>query len=75
MRLNAIKLSRANTSVILLVGTRKAESSHRAKHMNKRILSERGLNQHPEVQNTLVLQTIADYFHWHKENVFKSLGT
>ena len=57
-------------SIILLIGTRKAESSHRAKRMNKQILSERGLNPHSEIKNTLVLQPIAD---WTTDQVWEYL--
>jgi len=64
------KIAETSGSVILLLGTRKAESSNRSKSMSKRKLSERGLNQHNEIPNTLVLSPISE---WTTDQVWEYL--
>ncbi len=57
-------------SVILLLGTRRAESSDRAKRMEGRARTELGLNPHHEIPNALVASPIE---HWSTEDVWDYL--
>lgn len=57
-------------SVILLLGTRRAESSDRAKRMDGRARTELGLNPHHEIPNALVASPIE---HWSTEDVWDFL--
>lgn len=57
-------------SVILLLGSRRAESSHRGQRMEGRLTSSRGLNPHREIANALVLAPIA---HWTNDQVWEYL--
>ncbi len=57
-------------SVILLLGTRRAESSDRAKRMDARARTELGLNPHHEIPNALVASPIE---HWSTEDVWDFL--
>jgi DNA sulfur modification protein DndC len=59
-------------SVILLIGTRKAESSNRSRQIANRKYNSRGLNQHTEIPNALVLQPIAQ---WSTDEVWEYLFT
>jgi len=59
-------------SVILLIGTRKAESSNRSRQIENRQYNSRGLNQHTEIPNALVLQPIV---HWTTDEVWEYLFT
>lgn len=59
-------------SVILLIGTRKAESSNRSRQIENRQYNSRGLNQHTEIPNALVLQPI---MHWTTDEVWEYLFT
>ncbi|HBA67561.1 MAG TPA: DNA phosphorothioation system sulfurtransferase DndC [Methylococcaceae bacterium] len=59
-------------SVILLIGTRKAESSNRSRQIDNRKYNSRGLNQHTEIANALVLQPIVD---WSTDDVWEYLFT
>jgi DNA sulfur modification protein DndC len=59
-------------SVILLIGTRKAESSNRSRQIEGRAYNSRGLNQHTEIPNALVLQPIVD---WTTDDVWEYLFT
>ncbi len=57
-------------SVILLLGTRKSESSNRSRQMDKREYSQRGLNPHHDIPNALALQPIK---HWTTDQVWEYL--
>lgn len=59
-------------SVVLLLGTRSAESSSRAQRMEARERNERGLNPHHEIPNALVYAPIAD---WSNDEVWEYLLT
>jgi DNA sulfur modification protein DndC len=59
-------------SVILLLGTRRAESSDRSKRMEARARTELGLNPHHEIPNALVASPIE---HWATEDVWDFLMT
>jgi DNA sulfur modification protein DndC len=57
-------------SVILLLGTRIAESSERGQRMEARQQNERGLNPHHEIPNALVMTPIA---RWSNDQVWDYL--
>lgn len=59
-------------SVILLLGTRIAESSNRSRRMKSIEKNRRGLNPHHEIPNALVLSPIA---HWSTDEVWEYLFT
>lgn len=59
-------------SVILLLGTRMAESANRAHHMQSREYSSRGLNPHHDIPNALVLPPISQ---WTTDQVWDYLFT
>ena len=59
-------------SVILLLGSRKAESSNRSRSIEKRKYNNRGLNPHHEIPNALVMQPVVD---WSTEDVWEYLFT
>jgi DNA sulfur modification protein DndC len=59
-------------SVILLMGTRKSESSSRSRRIENRSYTSRGLNQHHEIPNALVFQPIVD---WTTDDVWEYLFT
>lgn len=48
-------------SVILLLGSRKAESSNRARAMGERVTNVRNLNPHHEIPNAYVLAPISEW--------------
>lgn len=58
-------------SVLLLLGSRRAESTHRGRRMDAREKSSRGLNPHHEIPNALVLAPIA---HWTNDQVWECLS-
>lgn len=57
-------------SVVLLLGTRIAESSNRSRQMKGRDYSASGMNPHHEIPNALVMQPIAN---WATEEVWEYL--
>ena len=57
-------------SVVLLLGTRIAESSNRSRQMKSRDYSSSGLNPHHEIPNALVMSPISD---WSTEQVWEYL--
>lgn len=59
-------------SVILLLGTRRAESSDRSKRMEARARTDLGLNPHHEIPNALVASPIE---YWATEDVWDFLMT
>ena len=65
-------ITREHGSVILLLGTRSAESSNRKRHMGSIKRSSRGLNPHHEIPNALVLAPIG---HWTTDDVWEYLFT
>lgn len=65
-------ITRQQGSVILLLGTRIAESSQRGRTMQAREINSRGLNPHHEIPNALVATPIAD---WTTDDVWEYLTT
>lgn len=65
-------ITREHGSVILLLGTRIAESSQRGRTMQAREINSRGLNPHHEIPNALVATPIAD---WATDDVWEYLTT
>ncbi|MDO9226624.1 MAG: DNA phosphorothioation system sulfurtransferase DndC [Pseudomonadota bacterium] len=65
-------ITRQHGSVILLLGTRLAESAQRGRTMQARDINSRGLNPHHEIPNALVSTPIAD---WTTEDVWEYLTT
>jgi DNA sulfur modification protein DndC len=65
------EITRASGSVILLLGTRIAESSQRGRTMQAREINSRGLNPHHEIPNALVATPIAE---WATDDVWEYLG-
>lgn len=63
-------ITRDHGSVILLLGTRIAESSQRGRTMQARDINSRGLNPHHEIPNALVATPIAD---WTTDDVWEYL--
>ncbi len=59
-------------SVILLLGSRKAESGNRSRSIEKREYNSRGLNPHHEIPNALVMQPIVN---WTTDEVWEYLLT
>ena len=59
-------------SVILLLGSRKAESGNRSRSIEKREYNSRGLNPHHEIPNALVMQPIVN---WKTDEVWEYLFT
>jgi len=59
-------------SVLLLLGTRIAESANRSRQMQSREYSSRGLNPHHDIPNALVLQPIGQ---WTTDQVWEYLFT
>lgn len=57
-------------SVLLLLGTRSAESSSRSQRMEARETNDRGLNPHHEIPNALVFTPIAE---WSNDEVWDYL--
>ena len=55
------KITRQYGSCILLLGSRKAESSNRKKSIQKRILNEDGYSQHQDFPDTLTYSPIAEW--------------
>ena len=55
------KITRQYGSCILLLGSRKAESSNRKKSIQKRILNEDGYSQHHDFPDTLTYSPIAEW--------------
>lgn len=64
------QIARESGSVILLLGTRSAESSHRGQKMDARESNSRGLNPHHEIPNALVFAPIAE---WGTDEVWEYL--
>lgn len=65
-------ITREHGSVILLLGTRIAESPQRGRTMQAREINSRGLNPHHEIPNALVATPIAD---WTTDDVWEYLTT
>ncbi len=63
-------ITKESGSVVLLLGTRVSESSHRGQRMDARETNSRGLNPHHEIPNALVFTPIAD---WGTEEVWEYL--
>lgn len=57
-------------SVVLLLGTRMAESNNRSRQMKSRDYNDKGMNPHHEIPNALVMQPIAN---WTTEQVWEYL--
>lgn len=57
-------------SVVLLLGSRKAESSNRSRSMSQRIRNARGMNPHHEIPNAFVLAPISE---WSTDDVWEYL--
>mgnify|MGYP002672815164 FL=1 len=55
------KITRKHGSCILLLGSRKAESSNRKRSIEKRVLNEDGYSQHEDFPNTLSYSPIAEW--------------
>ena len=55
------KITRQYGSCILLLGSRKAESSNRKKSIQKRVLNEDGYSQHHDFPDTLTYSPIAEW--------------
>lgn len=55
------KITRKYGSCILLLGSRKSESSNRKKSIQKRILNEEGYSQHHDFPDTLTFSPIAEW--------------
>lgn len=64
-------ITREYGSVILLLGTRVAESSQRGRTMQAREINSKGLNPHHEIPNSLVATPIAD---WTTDDVWEYLS-
>ncbi len=63
-------ITRQHGSVILLLGSRIAESTQRGRTMQEREINSRGLNPHHEIPNALVATPIAD---WTTDDVWEYL--
>lgn len=63
-------ITKHHGSVILLLGTRYAESSQRGRTMQAREINSKGLNPHHEIPNALVATPIAD---WGTDDVWEYL--
>lgn len=61
---------RESGSVVLLLGSRKAESSNRSRSMSRRESNSRGMNPHHEIPNAYVLAPISD---WSTDDVWEYL--
>lgn len=57
-------------SVVLILGSRKAESSNRSRSMAGRAINSRGMNPHHEIPNAFVLAPISD---WSTDDVWEYL--
>ncbi len=57
-------------SVVLILGSRKAESSNRSRSMAGRTTNSRGMNPHHEIPNAFVLAPISD---WSTDDVWEYL--
>ncbi|WP_300710475.1 DNA phosphorothioation system sulfurtransferase DndC [uncultured Helicobacter sp.] len=66
------KITHRYGSALLILGTRKAESSHRKKSIQKRILNEDGYSQHHDFPDTLTFAPIAE---WSTDEVWAYLTT
>ncbi|MBD5167546.1 MAG: DNA phosphorothioation system sulfurtransferase DndC [Helicobacter sp.] len=66
------KITRKFGSSLLILGTRKAESSNRKKSMEKRALNEDGYSQHHDFPDTLTYSPIAE---WSTDEVWAHLST
>ncbi len=66
------KIAKKQGSVILLLGTRKDESTGRKARMQGRETSSRGLNPHHEIPNALVSTPLAD---WTTDQIWEYLQT
>ncbi|MBF0162580.1 MAG: DNA phosphorothioation system sulfurtransferase DndC [Magnetococcales bacterium] len=72
MRRRIDEITARSGSVILLLGTRRAESPERAKRMMGRELTDAGLNPHDEIPNALVATPIVA---WNTDAVWEYLLT
>lgn len=66
------KITRKYGSALLILGSRKAESSNRKKSIEKRILNEEGYSQHHDFPDTLTFSPIAE---WNTDEVWAYLST
>lgn len=66
------QITKSYGSVVLLLGTRLAESSNRSRQMKARDYNSKGMNPHHEIPNALVMQPIAN---WTTEEVWDYLYT
>ncbi|WP_300827345.1 DNA phosphorothioation system sulfurtransferase DndC [Helicobacter sp. UBA3407] len=66
------KITQKYGSVLLILGSRKAESSNRKKSIEKRILNEEGYSQHHDFPDTLTFSPIAE---WSTDEVWAYLST
>lgn len=64
------EITRQHGSVILLLGSRIAESTQRGRTMQEREINSRGLNPHHEIPNALVATPLAD---WTTDDVWEYL--
>jgi DNA sulfur modification protein DndC len=72
IRLVVDDITAKHGSVILLLGSRKAESGNRSRSIERREYNSRGLNPHHEIPNALVMQPIVN---WTTEEVWEYLFT
>ncbi|WP_245596275.1 DNA phosphorothioation system sulfurtransferase DndC [Helicobacter rodentium] len=66
------KITQKYGSALLILGSRKAESSNRKKSIEKRILNEEGYSQHHDFPDTLTFSPIAE---WNTDEVWAYLST
>lgn len=66
------KITQKYGSALLILGSRKAESSNRKKSIEKRILNEEGYSQHHDFPDTLTFSPIAE---WSTDEVWSYLST
>ena len=66
------KITQKYGSALLILGSRKAESSNRKKSIEKRILNEEGYSQHHDFPDTLTFSPIAE---WSTDEVWAYLST
>ena len=70
IRLVIDNITAKHGSVILLLGSRKAESNNRSRSIDSREYNSRGLNPHHEIPNALVMQPIVN---WTTDEVWEYL--
>ncbi|WP_298496996.1 DNA phosphorothioation system sulfurtransferase DndC [Helicobacter ganmani] len=66
------KITQKYGSALLILGSRKAESSNRKKSIEKRILNEEGYSQHHDFPDTLTFSPIVE---WSTDEVWAYLST